>query len=413
MIAHADVAQVLRQSGVPGAAIAVVRDGTLSEAFGAGTRACRGGPAPDAHTRFAIASLTKQFVAVAALQAAQQGRLRLDAPVDDYLRGASTLHDVTVRDLLQQRSGIGDYNTPSFVLTHALALVPPSAHGIERALETTSPHFTPGTQFEYSNANYYLLAAALERIYDAPVERIVARSTIGPLQLHDTYFGVPNGPDAAEACATLPWGVAATVQFPFDYTWAAGGMTSSAYDVARFEGALLRGELLHADMQRILFSPGGGTITPAGDYAASWFVYSAGTQTAVWHDGTVLGFKSAVAAIPAQRDAVIVLGNADYLHAAPLAFTLAQDRFGLAGGAPETTLDPNQPHLAYPIAVLAALVAAAADFMRRRPLRALALGLLTYIGVAAVWWAPVAIAMICWLAALLALAKGPRRKRRA
>ena len=110
--------EALASYRAPGAAIAVVRDGRVVRVSGFGTRDCAGGPAPGPHTRFEIGSLTKQFVATLAMQFADERRIDLDARVTTYVPEERAWRGISVRELLDQRSGITDFNGGWFLARH-------------------------------------------------------------------------------------------------------------------------------------------------------------------------------------------------------------------------------------------------------------------------------------------------------
>lgn len=157
-------AQSLGARGDPAVALVIVDDhGALScEGFGSD----RAGRPTTCDTPFAIASLTKSITALAIVQLAERQALVLDAPVTTYLPWFSTADGggarITVRDALEQRSGFDTatglawLGTPGSVRTTIEARV--------RALTGVRLTSEPGTTFAYSNANYDVLGAIVERM---------------------------------------------------------------------------------------------------------------------------------------------------------------------------------------------------------------------------------------------------------
>lgn len=205
--------------------------------------------------RFRIGSITKPFVATVLLQYVGEGRLRLDEPVATYLPDA--LPDelgraVTVRMLLNQTSGLPDYDT---VLYHAndtieryrLAFFTPRA--LVRHALTEKPG-TPGAAWGYSNTNYILAGMLVERLSGRRVEAEVTRRLIRPLGLRATSFPTVSpvilGPHPR---SYVPVGTPERPLVDFSvYTptvWgAAGAMVSTTEDLQRFFGALVSGRVL-------------------------------------------------------------------------------------------------------------------------------------------------------------------------
>ena len=98
-------AQVLEQTGVPSASLAVVQNGRLvyTHAYGKATLS----PAKEAtpEMRYSIGSISKQFTAAAILLLQQDGKLKLDDPVGKYIPGLTRGDEITIRQVLSHTSG--------------------------------------------------------------------------------------------------------------------------------------------------------------------------------------------------------------------------------------------------------------------------------------------------------------------
>ena len=381
--------EALASYRAPGAAIAVVRDGRVVRVSGFGTRDCAGGPAPGPHTRFEIGSLTKQFVATLAMQFADERRIDLDARVTTYVPEERAWRGISVRELLDQRSGITDFNGGWFLARHLGAVWPGHVDraGLLAGLEAEPLTFPADARFDYSNANYLMLGAILERVSKRDLGSLLHDRILGPLGLADTGLGIASGGDATSGCGTTPWGVARVPSFDPELTWAAGGMYSSASDMARFEIALLDARLFTVARLREMFAARDG-------YGFAWFVYPNGPDRIAWHDGTVYGYKAAVVAIPARHDVVVVLANANYFHAARVATQVADLAFGTSMPVAEG-FDPVLPQWSLAIGGLSGLCAiGAAILRRRRMIVGIAGGIAAYCAASLAWPAAIAIAVV-------------------
>jgi len=373
----------------PGVSIAVVRDGRTVRVTGFGARDCGGGGIPGPHTRFAIGSLTKQFVATLALQLVQKKALDLDAPLTRYLPEDRNWSAIAIRSLLDQRSGIADFNGPWFLARHLGAVWPGRVDrpAIVAGLESEPREFPADARFEYSNANYLVLGTILERVAKRPLGTLLRAGILVPLHLHDTGFGVPSGSDAAAGCGTTPWGVSRVPSFDPQLTWAAGGMYSSAADMAAFETALLGAKLLTARSLSTM-------LTARDGYAFGWYVYPNGSDRIAWHDGTVLGYKSAVVAVPTRRDLVVVLSNADYFHAARVATEVADAALGTTLPVAEG-FDAALPRASLAIGAIAGFVPIVlALWFRRRIVFGIAGGIAAYACASLAWPAAIAVGAV-------------------
>ncbi len=243
-------AQVV-SSGVPGVLV-FVRNGDTTDAGTAGYADLARSVKTARDERFRIGSVTKLFVATVVLQLAAEQRLRLDTPVGRLLPGL--LPDggrITIRDLLDHRSGLADVADDPDVLAGAKSAWPARRLvALAARRPRTSP---PGTAFHYSSTNYLALGLVVERITHRALAAELERRIIEPLGLTDTAFVPRRIEDAHVHGYSLPshQGVVDATATPNDletrsarWAWAAGDLVSSAGDLSRFLSALLRGELL-------------------------------------------------------------------------------------------------------------------------------------------------------------------------
>ncbi|MGL5818973.1 MAG: serine hydrolase domain-containing protein [Phycicoccus sp.] len=245
-------------SGVPGA-IAYSRGPGGTQAVASGKADLATGRNMGPRTVFRIGSGTKTFVAVRVLQLVDEGELELDDAVETWLPGVVPHgEDITVRMLLGQRSGLHNYTDDSRVVDEeAGALREPFRRWSARELVaigvSTPSDFAPGTEFGYSNTNYLLAGLLVERITRRAIEVEVTEHVIRPLGLRDTVFptaapGVPTGASRGYV-APAEKGGAWTDATDYDPSWAgaAGAMTSTAPDMARFYRELLGGRLMSSE----------------------------------------------------------------------------------------------------------------------------------------------------------------------
>jgi D-alanyl-D-alanine carboxypeptidase len=233
---------------------------------------------PRADTHFRIASNTKSMTAAVIVQLAQEGKLRLDDPVSRYVPSVPNGDNITIDELLTMRSGLYSY-TDAPELAASLDRDPTKAWTPEEVLAIAfahPPNFPPGTAYEYCNTNYALLGLIAEQVDGKPLARAMQDRLFGPLGMHDTFLpartsntipapyshgylygsslfvltDTPYPPDmqAAARAGTL---------LPTDYTdlnhsfaYAAGGVISTASDLAIWIEALVTGRVFDAAYQR-------------------------------------------------------------------------------------------------------------------------------------------------------------------
>ncbi len=149
------------------------------------------------------ASISKQITALIAAQLVEEGKLKLDAPVSDYLTAAqfpaANAARITIRQLLQHTSGLPNPSAGE----SADNPVPPFYRGtVEADREHSAPtrgHCAgpsarqPGERFEYNNCDYLLLGAIIEQLSGQPYAEVVAKRVLRPLKLDSVYLAGPAG----------------------------------------------------------------------------------------------------------------------------------------------------------------------------------------------------------------------------
>ncbi|MFD0153762.1 serine hydrolase domain-containing protein [Streptomyces sp. NPDC055721] len=286
--------------GAPGAMARFTGpDGVRSRTVGVRDRVS--GAAMDVQARFRIGSVSKTFSTVVLLQLVQEGKLTLDAPVNEYLPGLLPDDRITVRHLLTHRSGLADYtddmfnNTvPGFEAVRNRVFSYQELVDLSLALPRTTE---PGVAYKYSNTNFVVVGMLIEKATGRLVADAYERRIFKPLKLTRTSYVHPDTrikglhvrgylhPD--EAGAPLVDSTEQTV------SWAqsAGAVISSPGDLNTFTSALMRGRLLSPAMLETMT-----TVTPT-DTANTRFYglglrrydLSCGTQI-FGHTGTVQGF---------------------------------------------------------------------------------------------------------------------------
>ncbi|MFI6514279.1 serine hydrolase domain-containing protein [Spirillospora sp. NPDC050679] len=272
-----------------------------------------------AGSNFRIGSMTKPFVATVVLQLVGEHRVVLDAPVERYLPNVVRGSDndgrtVTVRQLLQHTSGIPDYLAH---LDPREVLKDPLAHHDARdlvALALAHPRtFEPGEGWRYSNTNYLLAGMLIEKVTGRTYGQEIHRRIIKPLGLRHT--SVPS--DRTTIAGPHPRGYARpgptaplldVTAFNPSVAGASGSMISSAADLNRFLGALVRGRLLRpAELREMM------KTRPTGD--SDHRAYGLGLESKslpcgglYWgHSGDIFGFETAGGATVSGRQATVMV----------------------------------------------------------------------------------------------------------
>ncbi len=149
---------------------------------------------PKADQRFRVGSVTKTFTATIVLQLVDEGKLGLSSTLEDYLPGVVPRGDeITIRQLLQHRSGLVNYTDYLSWLKRRLRS--PSSRPIDllRFAGSKPLVFEPGTQWSYSNTNYIALGLVIEQVTARSYANELERRIFRPLGLDDTEFAGDAG----------------------------------------------------------------------------------------------------------------------------------------------------------------------------------------------------------------------------
>jgi D-alanyl-D-alanine carboxypeptidase len=328
-----------RELMLPGAMV-LLRTPEGDFAYGYGATELGGATAPDGGTHFRIASNTKTMTAAVAVLLAQEGELRLDDAVSKYVEGVPNGDDITVSDLLKMRSGLPEV-TSAPELLESLDHDPGRVWTPEELLAVAfkdPPMFAPGAEFFYCNINYILLGLIIEQVEGAPLAQVFQDRLFGPLGMKNTLlpaaasnaipepyshgylygassYAMTDAPYPPELQATARAG---TLE-PSDYTdqnpsyaTAAGGVISTADDLAIWMRALVGGEVLDADFQRQWFESlvAEDPDKPEGQkYGYGITEIAFGPNRMYFHGGEMPGYNSFMGHDPVNDVTLVVWSN--------------------------------------------------------------------------------------------------------
>jgi CubicO group peptidase (beta-lactamase class C family) len=292
---------------VPGASLLVVQDGSVLFNESRGFADLEAGRRATAGTHYRLASVSKQFTAMAVLLLVQDGALALDDPIGRWLPSLpAAARGATLRQVLSHRSGLVDYedfvpdDSPHQVRdADVLALL----EGQDRTL------FAPGTDYRYSNSGYALLALVVERASGQAYPDFLQARIFGPLGMA-SLARVEEGPAVPERAYGYRLEGGTWVRRDQSSTSAVlgdGGIYASVEELATWDAALYDDRLLRGALRAQMFTRQGPTDDPDVDYALGWRL----TGDTVWHSGESIGFRNVIIRDPVRRTTVILLTNRD------------------------------------------------------------------------------------------------------
>ncbi len=322
------VSQVLDQTGVPSASVAVVKSGKLvyTHAYGSARLATDTSPAIPATPamRYSIGSISKQFTAAAILLLQEEGKLSLDDTVGKYIPGLTQGDKVTIRQILSHTSGYQDYWPEDYVMTPMLH--PESAQQILDTWAKKPLDFEPGTQWQYSNTNFVIAGRIVETVTGAPLMDFLTRRIFRPLGMNSVWNSDEAKLTSVDATAYYRHALGPLRVAPKEgrgWMFAAGELAMTAHDLALWDQSLIAQSILKPESYKEMFTEiklkdGKGT-----HYGLGVEVTARNGHRSIEHSGEVSGFVSDNEVLVDDGVAVAVLTNQDAVGAAATIARLA------------------------------------------------------------------------------------------
>jgi len=314
----------VKSGNTPGAAVLVVHNGKVVFRRGYGVGDLRTLAPIDAETNFRLASFTKQFTATCIMLLAHDGKLRYDDHLTDFFPEFPAYgKSITVRNLLNHTSGLPDYED---LLMKQYPDTPPEKvpqildAGVLKLLEQqSSGRFVPGSQWEYSNSGYAVLAMIVEKVSGRSFGQFLQERIFTPLQMKDTVAYEKGKNEVAHRAyghTKEKDGWQQTDQSPTSAVLGDGGIYSSLDDLAKWDRALREHTLLSAAEMEPALTPvqptGGPAKFPEGravSYGFGWFLDPYRGHKRMSHDGETVGFRTTIQRFPDDELTIIVLAN--------------------------------------------------------------------------------------------------------
>lgn len=301
------VTKTLAETAVPSASIAIVRDGkiVLTKAYGTANEGLPAQPG----LPYQIASISKQFTAMALLLLEDEGKLDLDDKVADYLPEISGSEKISLRQLLNHTSGLQDYWPQDY--SFAAMARPTSPQGIVDRWAKKPLDYEPGEQWQYSNTGYVVAGMIVEKVSGEPLIHYLDRKIFKPLGM----ASVINQDDAAGPKYPSGYGryalgpVRPVTPAARGWLWAAGELAMTAEDLGKWNIARMNRAVIPADdwaQQEATAKLNDGSDT---NYGLGVSVREVNGRKVVSHGGESVGFLATNSVYPEQRAAITVMTN--------------------------------------------------------------------------------------------------------
>lgn len=270
-------------------------------------------------TKFRIASLTKQFTAVAILILEEMGKLKTTDTINQYMPDAPAAWDkVTIFHLLNHSSGIPSYTGfPDFMEFAATAKTPEQQIDFFRHKPL---NFQPGATFEYNNSGYVLLGYLIEKISGQSYEDFIVNNIFLPLDMCDSGYDSHSKiiPHRASGYMIANDGLSNADFLDMSIPYSAGSLYSTTHDLLKWEQSLFGGKILSLNSLDKMIEPF------KNNYGFGVRIHSLNCHKAITHAGGTSGFNTKLIYCPDDQLTVIVLANLNALGyiAQNLAFKL-------------------------------------------------------------------------------------------
>ena len=263
-------------------------------------------------TRFRLGSITKQFTATVILQLVEQGKIKLDGKLSDYLPDyrKDVGEKVTIHHLLTHTSGIPSYTSqPGFF--ENVSRNPYKVDEFVKKYASGNLQFEPGSKFLYNNSGYFLLGAIIEHVTGKPYEQVLKENIFDPAGMKNTgydHYGTILAKRAAGYVKT-PDSYINAPYLDMSIPYAAGSLYSTVEDLYLWDQALYTDKLLTAQSKALMYTPF------LDNYAYGWsithtsFKVNNADVPVITHGGGINGFTTTIVRFPKEKNLIVMLDN--------------------------------------------------------------------------------------------------------
>jgi len=267
-------------------------------------------------TKFRLGSITKQFTATLILQLVEQGKIKLDGKLIDYLPNyrKDTGAKVTIHNLLSHTSGIPSYTSlPGFFQN--VSRNPFTVDDFIKQYASGDLEFEPGTKFVYSNSGYFLLGAIIEKVTGKSYEQVLKERIFDPLGMKNSgydHWGTILSRRATGYTRT-PRGYETAPYLDMSLPYAAGSLYSTVEDLFIWDQALYGDKVLSAQSRQMMFKPN------LNNYGYGFVITKATLSPptklevpVIQHSGGINGFNTVIVRMVDDKRLIVLLDNEEH-----------------------------------------------------------------------------------------------------
>ena len=264
--------------------VAVSQNGEIIYTKSIGYADIENGIKADKNTKYRIGSISKTFTSVLVLKAIEEGKLELDQTIGKFFPSIENAKKITIRQLLNHRSGIFNFTNDESYLTYHIE--PKTEKEMIEIIAKAGSVFEPDSKAEYSNSNFVLLTFILERTFKSSYSELLSKYIAQPIGLKNTSVGAEINVKNNEAKSYgyfSSWKEEPETNMSIPL--GAGCVISTPSDLVKFSEALFAGKLVNKESLELM-------KTMKDNYGIGLFSYPFGDKIGFGHTGGIDSFRS-------------------------------------------------------------------------------------------------------------------------
>lgn len=278
-------------------------------------------------TKFRLGSITKQFTATLILQLVEEGKIKLEGKVSDYLPDyrKDTGGRMTIHHLLSHTSGVPNYTAQAGFFEN-VSRNPFKVDDFVKQYASGDLEFDPGTKFNYSNSGYFLLGAIIEKVTGKSYEQVLQEKIFDPVGMKNTGYDHYNTilTKRASGYFKTQRGYENAPYLDMTIPYAAGSLYSTVEDLFLWDQALYGEKVLSAASKELMFKPN------LENYGYGFGIRKASlgpnkiAVPVIEHNGGINGFSTNIERLVGDNKLIVLLDNTSqgrYLDGMTLAIT--------------------------------------------------------------------------------------------
>jgi CubicO group peptidase (beta-lactamase class C family) len=294
----------------PGCVVMVVKNDKVvyKKAFGTANRELN--IQMQSNMVFRIGSMTKQYTAIAVLQLVEQGKIHLQDSIQEYINDfPSKGYTITIENLLTNTSGIKDYLSEISNPSKQKESYTPK-DGVDY-IKDEPLNFKPGSNYRYSNSNYYLLGYIIETVTGKTFENYLKENVLDKADLKNTFYihQEKDITDMPQGYSKFGGKIEKAILQEVTTLYSAGALISNTDDIYKWHQALYNQQLVKKETLEKATTPFKFENGTFSQYAYGWFIKNIDGSKTIEHNGSTDGFQTHEIYLPNENVYIVALYN--------------------------------------------------------------------------------------------------------